>query len=442
MDDSKFDDILKGKLDQIPVESFDPASLADLHYKMALNTSLPWNIRYKAELLTATALIIILLFNGFLFYGINGQTNEKLNLELSEMRTTNAELIEMQRQIMDQSREQIVDTVIITSQYPALVYELNQLKDQLNQLITQTQSSYNTTEESILFLGYRNELSEKMVNSLSKKGMIRYQDDEVYLTSEGYIPKRYPNTPVLMDSYPYNGFGIENITYNNQVEEKPKPQMDFATRQELEKHYMKGVGLRAAPVLGVNFPFYEKGEGSPKVSYGVLADIILSPSLSLETGVLLTTMNNELESSDNLDDLNKPGFDPSLGELSAYEIDTDLVEFPLNLKYRYPISERSFLTGSLGYTAMLYTHQQIEYEQLFDSGDPLGIINVSSGETINTVEFSPGTANISLGISTRLKGRNYLELGAQYRIGLGPMGVEKLENSLLGFRAAYWFHIR
>jgi len=48
MDDRRFDDIVKGKVENYQPEAFDPAALADLHHRMAaIPVQLPWYSNYR-----------------------------------------------------------------------------------------------------------------------------------------------------------------------------------------------------------------------------------------------------------------------------------------------------------------------------------------------------------------------------------------------------------
>ena len=442
MDESKFDDILKNKLEQFPEEPFDPAALADLHYRMAMPQ--PLYVRYRAEFLTAAAVIIILLFNG-LFYLLNNGSYQSLSDQIAHLQNQNQQLTQKQDLLLSRNQEVITDTLVIERDNPALLYEITLLRNKLDQLVLSSQNQEQLLRSNYHFLGYQEQLSEEMIQSLYRKGLIRYNGNEVWLAGQGNVPRAYAMPPDYFSPNPYSPNTSRYIPILTASEEVilPEPeQIDLRSLRELEKHYQKGVGLRIAPVFGTNFIFHEVGSGSPKVNFGAMADLIVSPSLSVESGLILNTMSNEIEDRSSLDELNKPDYDPTLGELTAYEIDTEILEFPLNLKYRHPIGSKTYLTSAIGYTAMLYTRQQIEYEQLYDAGDPIGIVNVGSGTTINDISFSPGTLNLYMGVSTRHKKRNFFEAGIQYRQGLGPMGVEEVKTNLLGFRAAYWFHVK
>ena len=442
MDDSRFDDIIKGKLEQYPDPAFDPAGLADLHYKMTESAPVPWYSQFKAELLTAAAVIIILIFNWGMYNGLENRKYSQLNDQLVDLQDSNDQMMALQEKLMDQQGITQVDTIVVESSSLELQYELELLRSRLDQLVTEIQERPSGKGET-LFLRYKDDLSDELLTELDRKGYIRFQENEVYLVSAGNVPSSYPMRPNFLNSYPYDGGNLGFIvTEESPAEGDPEYQMDLQTKKELEKHYMKGVGLRISPVFGVNKPFFDLGSGTPQAYYGVMADMIVSPSLSIEAGVVYNKLNNEIEDANELSEVEKPGYDPTLGELTAVEYDSEILEFPVNLKYRHPISNRTYLTGSVGYTAMLFTKEQIEYEQAFDAGDPLGVINVNSGTTFSSSEFYAGTANATLGISRQMKKRNQLEIGLQYRMGLAPMGINDVRPSFLGFRAAYWFHVR
>ncbi len=51
MDDRDFDNIIKGKLENLEGEPYDPTALSDLHYRLAASAVTPWYTNYRTELL-------------------------------------------------------------------------------------------------------------------------------------------------------------------------------------------------------------------------------------------------------------------------------------------------------------------------------------------------------------------------------------------------------
>jgi hypothetical protein len=134
-----------------------------------------------------------------------------------------------------------------------------------------------------------------------------------------------------------------------------------------------------------------------------------------------------------------PNVNAELAPVTSADIDSWMIEIPLNLKYRYPLSTTSHALASLGYSSILYTKQVLEYSYDLDA--------VTSGyitepHSISNFTQYDGTVNISFGLIKRLKNNKILETSLYYQHGLGEFGVEKIKSNFLGIRGAYWFTIK
>ena len=169
-----------------------------------------------------------------------------------------------------------------------------------------------------------------------------------------------------------------------------------------------------------------------------MADFIVSPSLSLETGI---TYQGRIFEAETLDGLSLPSPDPQRGEFEEVEINSKLFEFPLNLRYRLPLNYRSNFITSLGVSGLLFTKQTVEYVQQFDAGDDIEF-PVESSFHVDEPRFSFGTLNASLGLNRKLKNEKEIEISLFYKYGLGEMGLEQVNADFFGLRGAYWFTIK
>ena len=214
------------------------------------------------------------------------------------------------------------------------------------------------------------------------------------------------------------------------------------TARELEKHYRHGIGIRLGPTLELSKGFYRHGAGKIDVTGGLLGDFILSPSLSLETGAkfihrIYEISDDELPSaSSTLPDINE-----DLEPLTSAEIDSWIIEVPLNLKYRYPLSTTTHGLVGLGYSSQIYTKQSLEYSYKLD-GVASGSGYITEPHIFSDIKRYAGTFNISLGLSKRLKNNKTLETSFYYQHGSGESGVEKMKSNFVGIRSAYWFNIK
>jgi hypothetical protein len=159
----------------------------------------------------------------------------------------------------------------------------------------------------------------------------------------------------------------------------------------------------------------------------------------VETGLKYAHRFYEISSDDGLSDMQFPGTDENLGTLVNADVDSWILEIPLNIKYRYPISEKSHLIAGVGYSSLIYTKQILEYDYEFEGNSS---VKLSSSHEETNVEISPGAVNLLLGINHELKNRKNLETSIYYQHGLGNMGVENNKASFIGLRGVYWFTAR
>jgi hypothetical protein len=216
--------------------------------------------------------------------------------------------------------------------------------------------------------------------------------------------------------------------------------MDTKTIRDLEDHYQKGVGIRMGPTVEFAKGNYVVGESDMSVNFGVLGDFIVSPSLSFETGIKYLKRYYELADQQDLVDSSLPGVDESIGALQKAEIDSWMLEIPVMLKYRYPLSLKSHILGGAGYSALYYWKQLFEYDYSFSGGGDAFTV----GSVYETKEhsFYSGSLNITLGVSNQLKNHKTLETSLFYQRGIGSKGVEKTNANFFGIRGVYWFTLR
>jgi hypothetical protein len=209
--------------------------------------------------------------------------------------------------------------------------------------------------------------------------------------------------------------------------------------RELEQHYHKGIGVRVGPTLEFSQGIYSAGKSEPALSAGILTNLVFSPSLSLETGVKYVHRFYEISGEHALSEIALPGVDPSLGTLINADVDSWIMEVPLNLKYRSPLSMKIHWLAGIGYSSLLYTKQIFEYDYQFEVGSP---ITLNSAYEKSGIEVYPGTLNFSLGVSSLLKNKKMLESSVYYQHGLGKMGLEHTSANYFGLRGVYWFNVR
>ncbi len=432
MDDQRFDDSLKSKVGDYEDSGFDPAALAALHHQMAAALVVPWYSLYRTELLIGSGIVastlIILLSQWFMNTNAIAAMDEKIII----LQAQQEEISNLQNQL-SLLRNAPPDTIRIieireqpSSNYTSLLYRLRLLEAEAarrdvvgNAQNENSESSYglvgkdyftglnfNESQSTSTAASYRNSFPKRLSPKEKEKESAHAEPD---------------NSALVVQS------DAKNLSAN--------------TLRDLEKHYQKGIGIRVGPTVEFAKGFYSEGtQGDIALTYGVLGDFILSPSLSIETGVKYSKRYYDISDTDALLGLPLPGDDQSPGTLQIAEIDSWMFEIPVALKYRYPLSLKTHLLGSIGYSSLLYRKQIFEYDHLFPSGGDA--YTLASEYESSKTSFYSGSLNITLGISKKLKNNEILETSLYYQYGIGEKGIEKTNVNFLGVRGVYWFTVR
>jgi len=452
MDDRDFDNIIKGKLEHLEGEPYDPTALSDLHYRLAASAVTPWYANYRTELLVVSSIIIVTLLSSLYFRTFNDQKFKDLHDQIEVLRNDNQITEGLQKQILPLTSI-APDTVFIEVQNTRYLYQIEELNKKLSDFVLRYEQEVDQPPadyDNIAFLGSEKDIPEELLYLLDKYGLTRKEDGEVYLVSNSGVEQILPLVPESNLDYANRiRFDIARISRKEGLDvgsEKDDNYLPLKKVRELERHYMRGIGLNLGPWVGASKAFYDGGTGVMKPDVGIHADILLSPSLSIETGIKYNIWNYEIDDDKNLSSLNFPDIDPNLGELQSVELESYVLEIPVNLKYKHPYNAKTAFTTSLGYSPVLYMAQDFEYDYLLtlNAGDPLNSTSliVNTGSKINSPKFYNGTINLSMGIHKILKNKDYLEISLQYKHGLTKMGFEGIQPKIVGLRTGYWFKVR
>ena len=417
MDDSRFDKGIREKLGEYEAPGFDPAALASLHHQMAAISITPWYATYRTELLVGSAIALsafLIIWSQWMF-----TNNSKSELE--------AEI----RSLKSQSEQ--------TSQLKQELEYLRATKPDTVRII-QFQEQSSTVYLSLL---RKIELLET-----SLKNMVE-ESNRMLLTQL----KAEPAQDLYSTENPVSGFSFSNrvTPHQKDVKSKRAMAMEFPiqpdaqqrnlsakTIKEIQKHYQRGIGIKLGPAVSLSYGSFNPGDNRYNVGGGLLADFIVSPTLSIESGLMHSQRHNRISSSDIMQN-DFPGSDPSLGELKNVDVDSWVFETPLSIKYRYPVTIKSNWIVGAGYTAMFYTKQILEYDYQF-TGSQSASINSSIAN--HNFKSYPGTVNLSLGYSSELKNKKILEASVYYRYGLGKVGIEQSTPVFIGVRGTYCFTLK
>lgn len=419
MDDQKFDDIIRSKLSDYEDNAFDPGSLASLRRQLDdASGGVPWYTRHHQQLITiATVVFCALLLLGAQWYWNRWQAGIWMD-ELSTLRTQIAENARLKDEI-SRLKNLPPDTVRIIevrdedfSRYRSLTLQHRMLESEVAELRHHLAALHGRTEPLDLL------------------------DSERLLTGNRGPSRQFSNPSLINPAY-RSIVSDAMVEANTHVERK----IPSAMSRDLEKHYQKGIGVKLGPALDFSGGNYSSGQGQFAVGYGILGDLILSPSISVEIGAKYFKRYYEIADRVELADVNLPDANGSGGVLQKAEVDNWMLELPVALKYRYLLSPALHGLAGAGYSTSIYMNQVFEYDYQFNNGNN-GDFLVHSLYRHKATNVYPGTLNFSIGLSNKLKNGKSIEATVVYQQGLGTMGIEKNKASYLGVRTVYWFTLR
>ena len=276
-----------------------------------------------------------------------------------------------------------------------------------------------------------------------------YQSQPGKLKKKGYYL-------TATDWQPFLDFGIDSDDKDEvaKANEKKKIKDVFLPSRilrVLEKNEMNGVGFRWGPEIQLFGQGYDLGDGELQTSIGVLAELVMSPSLRLESGFRYTKLDYSLDDPE-IRDLGEdelrafPALNTDISELNKIEVSNDVLSIPLNLKYFHPVTKKKKVFASIGYNPMLYFNQHFEYSYLADIGNDVHeddfSTSLKSKKRVDNPEMYAGTFDASLGLESQLKKNLYIQAALFYQKGIDEAGQEGRELELFGLRSSLWFKVK
>lgn len=443
MDDHSFDKFIKGKLDGYEDPAFDPAAMDRFEEKLAAYHTPQWYEGHLAYYGAAASLLLFTVVNAYLFWPradhdhFTTDVHSNPPFAMDSMLTV-IEKLQQQSGISSRAFDSLTDQNLRLQRK----LESKQPKSAASQAVGSTMS-----------LGPVSALPPDLYSALKMKGLVSDRNGEVYLivpqteSSPDFEKFVYQET-VPGDHYPWPDGTVhtpdltrksfEPVRASSERKNHISPKM----RNALQKHYSHGIGIDLAPHVDVVKGMFSSGHGELTPRVGFVADWVLSPSLSVETGLDYSATSVRLDG--NLQDYNLPSPDPSLGVVEDVQIRNTLVSMPLAIKYRRWISEKGQIFFRTGYTPYFSINQEYRFGYDFDRGIYPGPDHhrvTSVKETANN-GFYGGTGTLSAGITRQIKNKSKLEASVFYEKSFAGVGQEKLGLQLFGLRAAYWFNIR
>ena len=419
MDDQKFDDIIRSKLSDYEDNAFDPGSLASLRRQLDdASGSVPWYTRHHHQIITiATVLICAFLLLGAQWYWNRWHAGIWMD-ELSALRT----------QIAENAR--LKDEITRLKNLPPDTVRIIEVRDKDFSIYRSLVLQHRMLEAEVA------DLRQHLAALHGRIEPLDLLDSERLLTGGRGPSRQFSNPSPIIPAY--RSIVSDAIVEPNMHVERKIPS---AMSRDLEKHYQKGIGIKVGPALDLSRGNYSSGQGQFAVGYGIMGDLILSPSISVEIGAKYFKRYYEIADRTELADVNLPEANGSGGVLQKAEVDNWMLEFPVALKYRYLLSPALHGLAGVGYSTSIYMNQVFEYDYQFNDGNN-GDFLVHSLYRHKATNVYPGTVNFSIGLSNKLKNGKSIEATVVYQQGLGTMGIEKNKASYLGVRTVYWFTLR
>ncbi|AYB30740.1 hypothetical protein [Chryseolinea soli] len=412
MDDSKFDSALRKKLREYEHPG-DPGALTGFHHQIAAMSTASWYSRYRVELLIGTGLLIFAM------------------ITLGQQGLTRREREEAVKTLTAQTRE--IEKLRVE------VHQLQMRKPDTVRIIESRQPGSLLAASLIRRIAILEEANRKLMayNLLQHEGAAFAASSDStpeYETMNDAAPTRV--VPHKMED---KSFRV--VREHRELRSTVERSLSAKTVYNLEKHYSRGVGLKLGPSFEFSNGLYSLGDGHANFSGGILADLIFSPSLAVETGAKYSARYYAIHDEQLLANASLPGVDTHFGDLQRVEIDYRMLEIPLNLKFRYPLSLSNHWLAGIGYSSTIYLNEDLEYTYRFDNqtANPTSII---SNATVKKTSIYSGAINLSLGFSHALKDRRAIEASLFYNHGLGTQGAEATRTRFFGVRGVYWFTIR
>lgn len=448
MDEHRFDDIIKNKIGEYEDPDFDPAALASFRQRMAGIAVAPWYVRYRTVLWVSSALILFTALNFYIQWSVGNNNYQALQKEIAALRTENQEMETLRNKlnVLENTPPDTVRIIEIRESPPSPLVALTEEMYLLRQRRSSLQG------KNIWYLGVNEEIPEDLFVQLMQAGFIKKDGEHTYLMMPADLSP-LASKPIDMGmttpGSPRVAFYDDNKKITKEKTERENSEkggLSAETLRALEKHYRRGIGIHAGPVVDISTGFYPAGKGNLDVGGGALIELVLSPTVSLETGVKYMQRGYEIEDKVDLQNVALPSVDASLGDLEKAAIDSRMLEFPVNLKYRYSLSAKTHWVVSAGYAAILFVSQDFEYSYAFDASSESSEeeirVTINSFERDDDFHLYPGMLNLSTGMTHRLKNNHTLELNIYYQHSLGNMGKEMIQPGFLGMRSVYWLNIR
>ncbi|UII28253.1 outer membrane beta-barrel protein [Fulvivirga maritima] len=446
MDDNKFDEYIRNKVESYKDTQEDEGALAAFRARMEGVHYVPWYVKYKDFMRIAAAVIIISLLNFGVYSYYHNQDNDELREALASLKENIEENEELKSQInywQNQANAISVNT--------DTVYVEREVVKHIP-MYAMAQTTVGRNENKIL-LGTDSEISDELKSFLTRYSLasadahgniyLNYRNEE----NPDHVNRKGAYLPV---SQGFHSSMIAMVDLEKEVEEinkNKKHRTSIAMMRELEKHRMNGIGFQFGPEVGFYKLGVDKASGNLGPMGGIEAEFILSPALRIETGARYMLNSYVVDNPEKLGDdlLDYPAADQEIGELTKIRNQSNILAFPIHLKYNLPLSENRYLFVSSGISPMLYLNQNFKYIYAYnyDNGSEDDFtVEIEASKFHDEPAMFLGTIDASLGIEKILENKSHLLVSLFYQHGISTLGNEGRNISMLGLQTALRFRVK
>lgn len=424
---------------------YNPEAFSQLRARLSDGQAVPWYVKYRAESLVAASLLLFTVFNAYVLFP---KFNEP---KLTE--TNQTVIPDNSKRIID-SLNLIIDK--LNNQAPSKVYIIDPAEREkiLAAGSKSPHASYKLRlSDSIqnsdvkLFLGAQTDLPPDVLNKLRGLNVIALEGNEAWLVVSSQKKEKnylidYERSQKELELL-HKEFLPLAITVNlspPSIPTKSINEISGKTRNAIEKHYFRGIGINLAPHVDLLNSFFTNAEGTPSPRFGFIADWVLSPQLSVETGIDYATPNFTVK--EDFQKLTLPNVDSQIGALQSVEISIRTASLPISMKYRRWLTPKSQMVFRIGYTPYFAFRHQFVYNYSPLNQPPESDLTISTIEQIDEKKFYANTLTASAGITKSLNNNKKLEASLFLENSVGNVGAEKMGMKFLGIKTAYWFNLR
>jgi len=448
MDDQHFDDLLKSKLQNFEDPDFDPAALEGLHARLGSFQPVPWYATKVVRSAFFGSLFLLTAINTY-FFAHNSTANTETAAAPVKPAPSHSPTVDSLHAVIAQLQCELAEhaSAATTAQVRSPHFQMQLLKTtDATEPVEVVDMKYR------IGLGDAQNIPADLYEKLKAQGLLTEENGRVYVA----IPSQsveairplglYTRPDELLATVPKPGT-LQLLSLNAQKTEKKmsahviaQGKASLAAKNALEKHYFNKLGIQVAPHVDLVRGFFPVGQGETTPRIGLTADWLISPRLSVETGLdYLSTQNNLTH------DQIPPyiQYNPQLGKCETEALTSRLVSAPIAVKYRRWISEKSQFLFRLGYTPYEILSNQAQYSYVHY--DPNGR---QDGDQITTVSdrhetrYFGSTITAGAGVMVKREKNNGQWEAALFYEKMVGNSPDHSGLQLVGLRTAYWFKIK